>query len=107
MSDGLTEAWRSTRKFNYLESIELKKDQIFDKYIMLSEEMVQMTKNIVTFSKSNKGWFGKPKPDYVMLAKVENEIKVLEIQMKESLKLVQMLDVEYEEAELKPTKYFK
>ena len=106
MSDGITEARRSMRKGQYLNSIELKKDELFDYYIECTNKLINTAQKINFFSKNNKTVFGKNKPDYHSLSLLEKDLLVVTTQLNETQKLINKLDLSYKEALEKPSSEF-
>jgi hypothetical protein len=106
MSDGLTEAWRMSRKITYLNSIELKKDELFDSYKELTKRLLIVSKNLAYASRSKMNIFGKWKPDYEYIKELEKLRFEIEIRLEETEKLINKLDNEYIEVEKKPLKDF-
>ena len=105
MSDGLTESMRSGRKYTYLNSIEIKKDDLFDQYKIYTKELIKKIDRLKYYSRSKHTFFSKT-VDYNRFDYTIREIREIEIRIEELDKQIQLLDTEYKEVEKRELKSF-
>ena len=106
MSDGLTEARRSMRKGQYLNGIELKKDELFDYYKSCVNDLMIITNNILYHTTSDVNIFNKKKPNYQKIEEQKIQLIIVKTKMEETQKLINKLDISYKEALEKPSREF-
>jgi len=105
MSDGKTEVYRGMRKSSYLNDIQIKRDELFDKYMKLSKQLMVVTKNLATATKE-KNAFGRRKTNYDYVAVQEQKIFEIEIRMDETEKLINKLDIDFDKVSKKSLREF-
>ena len=106
MSDGRTDAYRGMRKATYLEQIELKKDNLFDEHLELTNDLIIYSSEVIDVVDTKKTFFGSKKIDYKEFDRLNKKIFELKIKLREKEKLIKQLDREYKDALSKPLKEF-
>ncbi len=100
MSDGITESHRYMRKETYLNEIELTRDRLFDQYMELTRELLDLTDLLIGVNNSFS--FMKRKT----IKKYEKDLIILRTKLNETHKLINKLDVEHQDADKRPLKSF-